>query len=80
MSHVTNSFIVTLHPGIVQTPLSLFKGDGGGGGGDFDYLPERGDLKIKKRGWKYGAGAGPLKRERLTLFLINFFKVYYVYI
>ena len=76
MSHVTNSFIVTLHPGIVQTHLSLFKG----GGGDFDYLPQRGDLKIKKRGWKYGAGAGPLKRGRLTLFLFNFFKVYYVYI
>ena len=60
MSHVTNSFIVTLHPGIVQTHLSLFKG-GEGGGGDFDYLPQRGDLKFKKRGCKYGAGAGPLK-------------------
>ena len=75
MSHVTNLFIMTLHSGIVQTHLPLFKG-----GGDFDYLPQRADLKIKKRGWKYGAGAGSLKRGRLTLFLFNFFKVYHVYI
>ena len=37
-------------------------------------------LKIKKRGWKYGAGTGLLKGGELTLFLFNFFKVYHFYI
>ena len=36
------------------------------GGVNFDYLPQRrgeggGDLKFKKMGWKYDAGAGLLK-------------------
>ena len=43
-----------------------------GGGGEIS--------KILKRGWKYGAGAGFLKRERVALFLFNFFKVYHSYI
>ena len=31
---------------------------------NFDYLLRRGgDMKNKKRGWKYGAGAGLLKRR-----------------
>ena len=44
------------------------------------YLPHRGGgiWKIKKKGWKDGAGAGLLKR--LTLFVFNFFKVYHFYI
>ena len=36
---------------------------------------------IKKRGWKYGAGAGLLKRGgELALYLFNFFEVYHFYI
>ena len=37
--------------------------------------------KLKKGGWKYGAGAGLLKGGRgLALFLFNFFKVSHFYI
>ena len=57
------------------------------GGVNFDYLPQRlgGDLKFKKMGWKYDAGAGLLKGlggggGGLALFLFNFFKVYHLYI
>ena len=51
------------------------------GGVNFKYFPYRGDLKIKKRGWKYGAGSHLLKGgHRLALFLFNFFKVYHFYI
>ena len=55
---------------------------GGGREVNFDYLSRRGGgiWKFKKRGWKYGAGAGPLKRGGLTLFLLNFFEVYHFYI
>ena len=44
--------------------------------------PEGGGIwKIKKRGWKYGVGAGLLKRGGgLVFFLFNFFKVYHFYI
>ena len=49
---------------IVRTPRSFLKGMKV----NFDYLPPptegEGIRKIKKRGWKYGAGAGLLKRER----------------
>ena len=35
----------------------------GGGGVNFNYLPQRGeDYEKFKKGWKYGAGAGLLKR------------------
>ena len=58
------------------------------GGVNFDYLPLRrggGSEKFKKGvEWKYGAGAGLLKRREqgagLALFLFNFFKVYHFYI
>ena len=33
-----------------------------------------------KTGWKYGAGAGYLKKGQLALFLFNFFKDYCFYI
>ena len=36
--------------------------------------PEGGIWKIKKRGWKYGAGAGPLKRGEADTFPIYFFQ------
>ena len=49
------------------------------GGVNFDYFPWRGNLKNQKRGWKYGAGSGLLKRG-LALFLFNFFKVYHFHI
>ena len=45
-----------------------------GGGVNFNHLPRRGGtLKIEKRGWKYGAGAGLLKRGA-GIFPIYFFK------
>ena len=48
---------------------------------NFKYLPGEGGIwKIKKRGWKYGAGVGLLRRKGLPLFLFNFFKVYQFYI
>ena len=49
-------------------------------GGSKFWLPlwREGTWKIKKRGWKYGPGAGPAKRGALTLFVSNFFKVYHV--
>ena len=37
-------------------------------------------IHIAKRGWKYGAQAGVLKRRGLALFLSNFFKVYHFFI
>ena len=41
------------------------------GGVNFDYLPRRGGIgKIKKRRWKYGAGAGLLKKEGAETFSI----------
>ena len=43
---------------IVRTPLFLK----GGGVVNFNYLSQRGNLKNQKRGWKYSAGAGLLKR------------------
>ena len=44
------------------------------GGVNFNHLSRRGGfLKIKKRGWKYGAGAGLLKRGA-GIFPIYFFK------
>ena len=59
----------------------LFKG----GEVNFNYLPGRGGNLKNKNGWKYGAGAGLLKREGLALFLFNFYiyyhyKVYHFYI
>ena len=41
-----------------------------------------GSEKLKKREWKYGAGAGVLKGGRggLALFLLHFLKVYHFYI
>ena len=33
--------------------------------------------RLKRTGWKYGAGAGLLKSMGLPLFLYNFFKVYH---
>ena len=50
-------------------PHPIFKG--GGGGVSFDYHPRKGGIcKIKKRGWKYGAGAGLLKRRGADTFPI----------
>ena len=48
----------------------------------FNYLTLRGGIgKIKKSGWKYGAGAVvPKMGGGLALFLFNFFKVYHFYI
>ena len=47
-------------------------------------LGGRGIWNIKKREWKYGAGAGLLKRGRrrvgMALLLFDFFKVYHFYI
>ena len=41
------------------------------GGVNFDYLPRRAGIgKIKKRRWKYGAGAGLLKKEGAETFSI----------
>ena len=37
-------------------------------------------IHLAKRGWKYGAEAGVLKRKGTALFLSNFFKVYDLYI
>ena len=43
---------------------------------NFNYVPWREKSeKLKKSGWKYGAGAGPLKRGRLTFFLFNFLRL-----
>ena len=54
---------------------------------NFIYLPQRGgdSEKLKKRGWKYVAGEGLLKRRvggggGLALSIFNFFKVYHFYI
>ena len=59
----------------------------GGRGVNFKYLPRRmGGSQKSKREWKYGAGAGLLKRGGgggmvgLALFLFSFFKVYHFYI
>ena len=44
------------------------------GGVNCDYLSRRGGSeKLKKSGWKYGAGAGPVKREGADTFPIYFF-------
>ena len=56
---------------IVRTPPFLEAGRGG----EFWLPPRRGVRgiwKIKKIGWKYGAGAGLLKRGELALFLFIF--------
>ena len=42
--------------------------------------PKGGESEKLKKGWKYGGGAGLLKRERLALFLFKFFKVYHFHI
>ena len=51
------------------------------GGVNFNHFPWRvgGLWKMKKIGWKYGAGTDLLKMG-LELFLFNFFKVDYFYI
>ena len=55
---------------IVQTPPFLKRGKW-----ILNTSPRRrGIWKIKKRGWKYGAGAGLLKRGRRATFLISFFQ------
>ena len=52
--------------GIVQTSPPFLKG-----GVNFDYLPQRGgNLKNLKKEWKYGAGAGLLKRGTADSFPI----------
>ena len=69
-------FLVKIAYNIVRTPSPFLKR----GEVNFDYLPWRGGIwKIRKRGWKYRAWAGSLKKRvgRLTLFLFNFFNVYH---
>ena len=62
---------ITIHSLGSTPPSPLLKG---GGGVNFDYLPRSGrNLKFKKRGWKYGTGAGFLKRGTDT-FPIYFFQ------
>ena len=56
-------------------PPSLFFKGRGEGGSKFYYLHQRGEgQKNKKKGWKYGAGAGLLKK--VVLFLFNFLGSY----
>ena len=73
----SNSLKVSVLCGTWFGPPIHFKG---GGQSKFWLPPSGGTWKFKKRGWKYGAGAGLLKRmERvggLALFLFNFFKFY----
>ena len=72
-------FLIKIVYNIVRTPSPVLKR----GEVNFHYLPWRGGIwKIRKRGWKYRAWAGSLKKRvgRLTLFLFNFFNVYHFYI
>ena len=63
---------------MLRTPIYAHR-ENSSGEVNFDYLPRRGGIgKIKKRRWKYGAGAGLLKKEGAETF--DFFKVYHFYI